>query len=222
MVLYLARKRANRPIDYSYANVRRDTFHLKLEAIEHLQHSINILNDRIGPEDLTEDEILEAVDILLNAGDEPVPPMEPQRMHSTDVGAMSQSTTPNVSYRPTTSSGSWNIIILSTVSFYTNRRNNCNLNFDSPSNVDSLHSQWWSVWRKRSNQLKCYDTVSTTKSSWNTTAAANGRYCINISIHLNRYSKLSFLLNERFHFDWERNYNTILFYLQQIIQMKQS
>lgn len=88
MVLYLARKCANRPIDYSYAIVRRDTFHLKLEAIEHLQHSINILNDRIGPEDLTEDEISEAVDILLNAGDEPVPPMEPQRMHSSDVGAI--------------------------------------------------------------------------------------------------------------------------------------
>lgn len=71
--LYLARKRLVNPVNYSYAQIRRDSIKVKLERIELLQHSVQLLNNRIGIEDLTEEEIDEAIDISLDDEDDEGP-----------------------------------------------------------------------------------------------------------------------------------------------------
>lgn len=65
--VYLERRRLIPPVDYSFATLRRDSIDIKIERMTHLRYSVNLLNERIGPEDLTEDEISEVIDILLDS-----------------------------------------------------------------------------------------------------------------------------------------------------------
>lgn len=82
--LHSERKRIVKPINYSYARVRRDSIHIKLETIEHLKHSVNSLNRRIGPEDLTEDEISEAVAVLSDAEADNQTGQDPKQSNTVD------------------------------------------------------------------------------------------------------------------------------------------